>query len=956
MMRKSARSAMLAATSFIALYGLVAPAGAQTTQKAPAEPAVPQDEIIVTGSRTVTNGAQAPSPLTVSSSEQLVAAAPGNLADAVVQLPVFSGSFRPSSAYANHSGTGGGANLLTLRGLAPQRTLVLIDGRRVAPTTIFGATDANLVPQTLLSRVEVVTGGASAAYGSDAVAGVVNFILDSKFKGLKGSIQGGLSTHAGDAGSFKASLAYGASLADERLHVVLAADYFNQNGINTDFHGRKVAEQGWGLIPVSATNGQLLLVPNVHESINSWGGTISACQPAGVACPFTLKQFYTDGSLIPFIQGTNPSSRTASGGDGSARRTNLLPSLESKIFFGRANYEASDKLNLMLEANYADVRSHYQGTTNGFGPGIGVPITIFADNAYLQPAIRNQMTANGITSFTLSRSFRDIPSSTFSNKNQTYRLLGGIDGELGGGWKFSSYAQYGKSKSRYLITNNPIIDNFFNAVDAVADGSGNIVCRSTLLGTVAGPGCVPINLFGDGAVTKTAAAYVTDTYDTLITAKQLVMAADVRGSLFSVTSDPVTIAFGAEYRKEWGQLTTDPVGSALRNSAGIRGYPAGQAGRYGGYHFSINGLPLKGSFDIKEAFVELNVPLARDVAFFNALDVNGAVRYADYSTAGGQSTWKIGSVWEPIEGLRLRGTRSRDVRAPNIQELYTVANSIPGVTANDPQKGGARAAFLQRQTGNPNLGVEKADTWTGGVVIAPGFLPGLTASFDYYNIKIKNVITQPSPQDIVNACGQSTNCALVERDSGGNLSVVITPFQNLAQLKTSGEDFELGYNTTLGNGNLGLRLLVSHIDELSVIVNGVKRDRVGDLAVSPSTITLPAGAVEWTGKFSIDYRDDRWHAFMQQRYIGSGEIDKSLVYAPGVNTHVKALTYTDITLGYSFDVGDRKLEVFGTVNNLFDQEPRITPQGTANPIQRSANGSLYDLVGRYITVGAKFQF
>ncbi|HWK34750.1 TonB-dependent receptor plug domain-containing protein [Sphingomonas sp.] len=908
-------------------------------------------EIVITGSRAIKDGANAPTPVAVVSSEQLSAAAPGNMAEALVQLPVFSGSFKPSSAGSNHSASGGGASLLALRGLSPTRTLVLLDGKRIVPTTISGTTDVNLIPQGLVSRVDVVTGGASAAYGSDAVAGVVNFVLDSRFQGVKGYVQGGLSSR-GDAGSQKANLTAGTSAAGGRLHLLASFDYFRQKGINLDYNGRTWAEQGWTFIPASATSSQLVIVPDGRDAYATAGGTITGCQPAGVACPLALTRFQSDGTLTAFHTGSNLGTAAASGGDGAARRAQLVPTLDTKNVFARASFDVSDSLTAYVEGTYGKVGIEYFGANNTNVLSTN-SLTIFSDNAYLPQAVRSVMAANGINSFSMQRINYELGPVNYYTDTETYRIVGGLNGRLSDKWSFSSYVQYGRSDSRYRITNNQIVDNIFNAVDAVVDpASGQVVCRSTLLGTAAGAGCVPINLFGAGAASGAAINYVTGTSDTRIESRQLVAAADIRGELFSLASDPITVAFGGEYRREEGQVTNDPTSARTRDGTGIRGYPAAQQGLFGGYLYSLNGLPLKGDFNVKEAFAEINAPLLSDTPGFDRLDLNAAIRYADYSTVGGETTWKVGGIWQPIPDIRFRGTRSRDIRAPNIQELYTVSNQINGASASDPQLGGARTVFLQRQTGNRNLAAEVADSTNVGVVLRPRFLRGFTASVDYFKIKIRDVIAQPTVQQVVDDCGLSS-CSLIQRNSDGTINVVITPNQNLGLLETDGEDYELGYATTLGSGRLNLRLLATHTRQLALTVNGRKIDRVGDLNVLQNV--NPPAAVEWTGSFSVDWRNDRWHLFAQERYVGSGHLDSTVTYAPGIDTNVPAVWYTDATIGYKLPTSSGNMELYATINNLFDQDPPITPNGSPTA-PRAANGGIYDLIGRYYTMGLRVKF
>ncbi|MBN8814346.1 MAG: TonB-dependent receptor [Sphingomonas sp.] len=972
MIKGQSRQRLISGTSFIVLLMASANAGHAQTAGAPTTPAPtsapvaadPQEQanptpppgspdIVVTGSRAITNGSAAPTPLTVVTSDQLVAASPGNLAEGLGQLPVFRGSTRSSSAGSAGTVLGAGASLLTLRALGAFRTLVLLDGRRITPSQPTGATDANLIPQSLVKRVDVVTGGASAAYGSDAVSGVVNFVLDTKFTGIKANLQGGISSR-GDAGTMKAGLTVGKAFADGRINVVFAADYLRQEGIGPeDFGGRKWAETQWGVIGVSTTTTALIVAPDVRDALATGGGVITGCAPVSAACPLNRQQFLPGGALAPYRQGTFVTSATMSGGDGSLRRTNLIAGFEVTNLFGRIQYEIGKGTIIYAEGIYGKLHNHYFGSNSG---ELGTsPLTIFADNAYLPDAVRATMTANGITSFTMARTNYDFGGSFYTNDTATRRGVIGIDGGLGGTWKYSVYGAYGKTTFDLLTENNMNVENVYNAADAVRAPNGSIVCRSTLLGLARGNGCVPVNLFGEGSPSGEALKYILRTTYLNTDLDQLVGSASVRGEPFSLWAGPVSFAAGVEYRRETYKQVSGPDNAITRTGTDIRGYPAAQRNQLGAYLLSP-AQAFSGDFSVKEGFVEINVPLLKDVTGFRNLSFNGAARYADYSTVGGVVTWKGGINWEPVNGLRFRGTRSRDIRAPSINELYSPAVPVTGQPVNDPLNGGARFTVVQINQGNPNLKEETANTLALGVVLRPAFLRGFTASVDYFNINIGNVIAPPTRDSVVNACGLS--CPDVIRNPDGTINQVITRQQNLARLRTNGEDYEIGYITRLDGvglpGTLSTRLLVTHTRHLQLTTAGITVDRVGDLNVTPGA-NVPPGAAEWAGSLAVEYRSDRVHLFVQERYIGSGFLDKTQTYDPRQDTRVPAVFYTDLTVGYSPKTLGGGMEIFFTVNNLFDKDPPLTPNGS-NTTPRAANGALYDFIGRNYTAGVRFKF
>jgi iron complex outermembrane receptor protein len=923
------------------------PAFAQTKDAPEAQGAV--SEVVVTGSRTITDGSAAPTPLTVVSGDELRASSPASIIDALNEIPSFQGSIRPAASSSSGTGlNGNGGNFLSLRGLGPQRTLVLIDGQRIVPANTRGAPDVNLIPQGLVQRVDVVTGGASAAYGSDAVAGVVNFILDTKFTGLKGEIEGGTSSRS-DANSIRASLTGGQGFLDDKLHVVGSAEFSQTDGIDLDYNGRKWAEQGWGLIGAGTTPATNIIAPNVGYSVATRGGLITG--PAVIA----NQQFLPGGALAPFNAGAFKTSSTESGGDGAMNRTNLIPGITTESFFGHATYEVNDSFRVFGEAQFAEVKTKFL-TTQNTATGTSA-YTIFSDNAFIPAALQSVLTANNIGSFTLGRTAADWPAVFVDSLTDTERFVVGFQGKLPGDWSYSGYYQYGRSTNKVQTLNNPIEQNVYNAADAVVNpANGQVVCRTTLTNPT--NGCVPMNLFGFGAPSAASIAYATGTSFFRLVNEQQVAAFDVKGQPFSTWAGPVAVAFGVEHRHEDSGQVVDPISASIKSAGGVKGFPTALVGSPGGFLLS-NPQAISGSFSVTEGYLEVDAPLLKDMALAKSLDFNGAVRYADYSTVGGQTTWKVGLVYQPVEDLRLRFTRSRDIRAPNISELFTGAQQTIGLGVNDPNFANARFTVTQRVQGNPNLGAEDADTTTYGFVYKPSYIPGLMFSVDAYKIDIANVISQVALQDVVNGCAAGNNslCSLVLRNADGTINTIITPTQNIASLATRGEDFELDYSTPLDRfkadlpGNLRIRLLATHLDELSTTVNGIKNDRVGDLDIGAPT--LPAGAPDWTATFNLTYAVGDFSFFWQQRYLAAGIEDHTQVFNAASITKVPAVNYTDLTVRYDLRRGGRTYQLYGTVNNLFDQDPPITPGGAATT-PRAAN-PLYDFIGRYYTVGVRFK-
>lgn len=875
------------------------------------------EEIVVTGSRVVVDGSQAPTPVTVVSSEQLQLASPGVIGEALNQLPVFRGSTRPSTGTVSATGPNSGS-FLNLRSLGPQRTLVLLDGRRPTPSALSGAVDTNLLPQELISRVDVVTGGASAAYGSDAISGVVNFVLDTKFEGIKGLAQGGTSTH-GDDDSVKSSLTAGTSFADGRGHIVASVSYYETEGLQ-DLNDRSWGAAGWGTLPDPTNPARLLILPNLNSSLTSRGGVIVASLDPGNLLRGI--QFGPGGTPLPFNPGTQRGVLNQVGGDGARPRTNISAAVSTASAFTHVEYALTPSFEIFAEGAYATADNEYNQVQQFMIPGLN-GLTIFSGNAYLPAAIQSVMTANGIPAFAMGRTSFDFGGPARADAaNETLNLVTGFDWDLGGGWSMQGYYEHGENRQRIQTSRNVIHERLYAAADAVVNpGSGSIVCRVTLTNPGLYPGCVPINLFGEGSPSQAALDYVLGTARYQAKLKQDVASVSMRGEPFETWAGPVGVGFGIEYRKEQADQVSDALSQQFNTAVGIRGFPAVLRASPGGYSLT-NAQPVGGSYDINEGFFEFLAPLARDLPGARSLDLNAAVRYTHYSTSGGVTTWKVGTTYQPVEDLRLRASRSRDIRAPNVAELFSGSVQSQG-SVIDPQRGNAATPVIVGSVGNPLLTPEEADTFTAGIVYQPAAVPGLSVSVDYYDIDLGAVIGSLNAQLTVNECfaGSALACANVVRDPSGVITRIVTPQLNLSSLQTSGVDFEVGLPLQLAGGQLGLRLIASYLDKYESEVPGAPViDRSGEVGLSANP--------RWSGSLSATYQSDRWLLFVQERFIGSGTYDATRIDGITIDDNeVDAVFYTDATVG--FRVGeDRAMQIYLTVNNALDQDPPITPLGT----------------------------
>jgi iron complex outermembrane receptor protein len=903
-------------------------------------------DIVVTGSRLGKSGFTAPTPVTVVGEQKITALASTNLGDVLNRLPAFRSTTAPTTALSS-TGSGGnlGARYMDLRGLGSNRTLVLVDGRRFVPSSILNAVDTNLIPALLVKRVEIVTGGASAAYGSDAVSGVVNIILDHDLTGLKAQVQRGISQQ-GDAGAMQASMAGGVHFADGRGRLVFGGEWSRDEAAG-GCYTRDWCSPEYGLVqnPDFRTNGQPanFVSANVRASTMTASGIINS--------PNALRglQFNPDGSLASqrFQYGTFQDIQFMVGGQGKGSNFRLaVPYLKIPVqrysLFSNLDYDFSDNLKAFVTASYGQSKAENRGAAF-----FERALTMRADNPFLPAALRTQLTAAGATSFVFGRfgdftlDGSDIPPTNAHGNAKTFRVATGLKGVIAGSWRWDAYYQYGRGDNRIQVYNVKNIANFNLAIDAVQGPTGPI-CRSTL--TNPNNGCVALNLFGTGQFSRAAFNYAFGSPRVEQHIQQHVAALNTTGTLIDLWAGPVSVATGVEFRQDITRADADAVGQAV-------GWQYNNGGRY------------SGRITTKEIYGEISVPLARDMAFAHLLDLNGAVRHTDYSTSGPVTTWKAGVIYEPIEGIRFRGTRSRDIRAPSAQELYNPGGATPGGVTDRTTN--VNATVRVRTGGNPALDPEVATTWTGGVVLSPGgtgVLRPLRISVDWYDISVKGAIAALAAQQIVDRCfaGASDLCSLITRGSDGIISEIRALQLNLNKLITRGIDAELDYRVPLGNDrSIGFNILASYVKDLTTV------DAVGPVNRAGQTGVQYLGALgvpKWNLTSTTTLQLGRVTATVQNRYIPKGKYDATLVgpeddgYATTLPTsiasnRVAARFYTDLGLQVAIDSGPRAhFEVYGSINNLFDKDPPIAPGNTGT------NPAYFDTIGRYFQVGVRVRY
>ncbi len=840
----------------IAAYVCAAVAAAVQARAADT-PEQPLQEVEVTGTRIQHIGTTSPTPVTSVTLDELTSMAPTTLINALVELPQFYGSATTSNFNTGANGffTSPGGGSLDLRGMGTKRTLTLLDGRRMVDSTLYGGPDINLFPQAIVQRVDTVTGGASAAYGSDAVAGVVNFVLDTKFDGFKATVQDG-QTSRGDNKNAELSATFGHSLGD-RAHIILSAEHYGEDPVYT-WAGRNWY-QSWGLLQSTAagagnsqSNPRFYPAPYVTSTNASYDGVITAWQATPgntVPASFGRMTFNSDGTVSPFVAGSEVSTATSaqstlgggSGTDNNSDRPDVEPQSSRTSFFSYLDANVTEHINVYFQGLYADEMVKTTNSGGLFSTTSNQPITIFADNAYLPASLSQAMAANHIASFTFGRigDSLDIANDAYVENDTKVRsgtvgFKSTVPGGLFKNWSVDGYYQFGETDLDARQIGGIRIDRIFMALDAVKNPTtGQVECNVTLVSGMY-PNCVPLDLFGRGNASPAALDWVTG-YDPGIPVTTNPYYASGPGAPFSYISGPdkvrdvdiqqgngefvasgdiykgwgagaVSMAFGATYRREaLNQVVLDAQGNPStspfvlpvppNNAAlGIEGVPAGAANNSVDTQFSK--VPfVQGGFNVKEFFTETEVPLIANRILLQQLNLNGAVRWADYSGSGSILAYKMGLDDQLISDLRLRATLSRDVRAANLDERFDRTGGFSSVI-DYGSPGNPTEGITIVQGGNPAVKPETADTVTAGIVYRPHWLPGLDFTVDWYDTSLKNAIQAYTAQQIVSACYQqhdTDQCANISRNPDGTIFIVNQTYQNIAKAAVRGIDFESGY-------------------------------------------------------------------------------------------------------------------------------------------------------------------
>ena len=947
--------AFLSGQSALAQTGADTPTPTAPTNASPQTIAEPVEQVVVTGTQVLRSGFSSPTPLTVVGAQDIQASAPANLSDYLFKMPALAGSTGPRSSGNSVSDGNGGVAGLNLRKLGNNRTLVLLDGMRIGPSSESGAStagevDTNEFPDPLVSRVDIVTGGASAQYGSDALAGVVNFVLDKNYTGVKGSMQGGVTTY-GDDWQYAGSLTAGLGFLDGRGHILASGSVTHTNGI---LHGSSrswVKNNGWDMIATpgyTATNGKPFYTVSTHvgSGLYTPGGLIGNTAligtdfgPGGVPRNFNYGALNTGNGFM--IGGDWQETYPALTDNGEQYTTSLDDRLDRQNFFSRVSYDITDHITVFGDFLYSNAQVKSYCCTSG------QLLTILSGNPFIPAAVQARMTALKITSFSLGQLNTDIGATGPANQRQKGFYALGASGDfdfLGSNWSWNVYGSRSLARVNDLAVNSPIPAVYKQATDVVTDPkTGYPICRSTLTNPT--DGCIPYNPMGVGMNTPAAIAYAlggTSQMKTVI--KQENFGGVLRANPFDDWAGTVSVSTGIEHRTE----SVTGVSSATDLANGFF---------LGNYHPAIGGV------HVTEGFIETVVPLASDYSWAKELDVNVAVRETGYSSSGEVTTFKAGFTYDApgvLDGLRLRATRSRDIRAPSLGDLYSGGRVGQGAIIDPFHNNQSVPNILTPTLGNSALRPEVADQTGVGVVYQPDWIEGLNMSLDFFRIDMNNVISSLSAQNEVNACyaGVTAYCPFITRDSSGNISLVTVKAANTAFMKEAGFDLESSYQKDLADfgapwaGTVTLRGLATNTWEQTSI------DPLGNITYASGQNS--GGVPHWSYNLTATYDAGLYAVTWTGRGIGSGVRSRQYIQCTSAcptvasplftinDNRMPGAFYMDLNVTYR-PMSEALLgsELFISVENLANNNPDNFFVGNSNP--------LYDRIGRLFRIGYRFK-
>jgi iron complex outermembrane recepter protein len=948
----------------------------------------PMEEVVVTGSRIVSTNLDSPSPVQTISSEDIAKTGIVNVQELLLKNPTF-GTPLLSRTNSNFLTSGAGVSTVDLRNLGVDRTLTLVDGRRfVSGLPGSAAVDYNTIPAQFIERVDLLTGGASAVYGSDAVAGVVNIIYKKNFEGVAFDGQYGASAES-DNQETQFGITFGTNTEDGRGNVMAHIGYTKQGSVMSADRARSAIDQiSTGAAITGLPEDMFDITAPFYSSFAPQGRFFTANGPAA---GITYDQA---GNVIPW--NTNGSAtEAATGYNRSAVRTIAVP-IERYLFAGRGSFEYTENHSAFFEGTYASSDSTSKLEPFPLGaesiyPAVGgqTPAEFLVNGVLTRnPLVPDEVfntaadeDGDGLRDYYFTKRLSDFGARGNNAKRDTFRVVGGLEGAFASDrWHYEGFYAFGQTKEAQTSGGQVNVLNFRSALEAIpdaddVDGDGNTTEAICLDPNAREFGCVPVDLFGYGSISPAAANYIQAPGALSTFTSQRVLGGSITGEIFDMPAGPFAIAVGAEYREEFSRSEFDPLQQAGLNAG--------------------NAIPpTEGEFDVREAYLEMNVPLLKELPFADSLSFRGAIRASDYSTIGNTLSWNAGLEWAPIPSLRFRATRALSTRAPNINELYsppsqtfptgltdpcdgvtatsTDATSVacraaPGVNANIAANGdfSLNQADIQGisgyDRGNPDLFEEEGNSWTIGAVIQPegiAVLDKFDFSVDYYRIDIGDAIVFTDRQFILDQCyggGNQSFCNFITRrptavgaNSAGSIEFLDAGVTNSGGEFAEGVDLTVGFNTPIGPGKFNAQLSYTHLlDHYVIPLPGEDKNQLsGEVGDSDDKAYLMLG-----------YNIGKFGGTLQTTYISSADLDEVFLAGydlePG-SVGIPSATYLDVQ--FTWNPSD-SYQVFLGANNVLDEEPPLVISGLPGDVTGTeTDAGTYDAIGRRYYAGVRIKF
>lgn len=941
----------LSLTSAVALTSVFsATATAQQTNSAEQV-----ERVQVTGSRIFREGAISQAPVTAISGKDLMETGALNIGEALNELPALASTYSMANS-GNYIGTAG-LNLLDLRGMGASRTLVLVNGKRhVSSSAGSASVDTNTIPTAWVESVEIITGGASAIYGADAVTGVVNFKLKKDIQGLDVSATAG-KANDNPYHNEKFTFSYGQDIAGGDGNIAFAAEFASQNNMNA--LDRSLTRTPYAAVPNKLNkdkkdaNGNTIHDGIPDQIVTANTGYYDSLNQGNFYLNDQWYLFNDDSTVRVQNLGTAyPSKGMCTDCDFINLREyqDLQPQFNRYNFNLKADYDLSADLNLSASAKHVVSKGNSEDQPSFFWADESLEIK--ADNAYMTDSLRNLMTANNVSEIYVARYNKDAGQRIEKNTRTTDQFNLVLSGQLNEDWSFESFATHGQTKLEQINLNNLIKKNFFQSVDAIKDAKGNVVCRDA---DARAAGCVPTSIFGQTAINEQARRWFNTTSLSESKIEQQVAGFNVaNGALVELPAGNLGVAAGVEYRHEQSDSLPDAFAAT-------------------GATFLNAIKETHGKFNVKEVFAETTIPLLADLPYVHDLSLNAAVRYADYSTIGDATSWKAGLDWTLTDELRFRSTYSVALRAPNIGELFAPLSQTYFGGLNDPcdakynqnaarvsncAKLGIPVDFIATSTGasidglnggNNALKPEESDSYTLGFVYQPEQIDNLTFTVDYWSIEIEDAIDYVSAQNILNKCVDSASglntqfCNLIRRDDKKQIRFITSTAQNVAAQTAEGVDFELGYDFDALGGSFKTKLIGTYLDSRKAY----------SFQSNPTEFEENAGTegeAVWQENFSLAYRYDAWTASWKTRHLSGVSLynPQQLALNPDPSNIMGYGSYfvSDISLGYQFANG---VNWSVGIDNLFDRDLPGVTTGTG------VGSASYDNIGQFFYTTVSFK-